>query len=590
MPKKYTTPPRVSVSAKNTEQKNMLRTIAENDITFVRGTPGSGKTHLAVGYSLQQLLTEHCTQLVFTRPVVEAGGEKLGFLPGNMYEKIDPYMIPIFEILSKLLSAHHLTQLMPKHGNGNGNGNGIQQSPIRILPLAYMRGIAQPLYSKIATPDGWKNMGEIKAGDKVIGSDGQPVNVLNIFPHKKKKIFKICFSDGSYTECCDEHLWLTKTLSEKRHNKPFSVKSTEEISKHIKTNFGQKNHEIPLLSRPIQFNEQNLPVDPYVLGLLLGDGCLTGGTTIKFTTADTELVDYIKDRLPNMQVNYASKYDYRICKSKKDTTNLLKKDIKNLGLLGTKSLTKFVPDIYKYNSIDARIELVRGMLDSDGYITRHRSGNRRITYYTISDYLANDMVEIIQSLGGIAYKRRKKYHATTSKLVNGTHKWIKLDSIKYIWCVDILFEGCNLFRLTRKADVFSCTNSPRPKRLISSVDYVGEMECQCISIDSHDKLYVTDHSILTHNTFQDSFIVADEMQNATPEQIRMILTRLGTGSKMILCGDVYQTDIRAKNGLLDAFELLEGVPGIGFVTLTKDAIMRHPIIQEIEDRYLARNS
>lgn len=129
----------VNISAKNPEQKDMLRTISNNSVTFVKGAPGSGKTHLAVGFGLQALLKNHYEHIVFTRPVVEAGGEKLGFLPGNMYEKIDPYMIPIFEILSKLLPQDTLNHLMPK-SNGNGNGNGDTTSPIRVLPLAYMRG------------------------------------------------------------------------------------------------------------------------------------------------------------------------------------------------------------------------------------------------------------------------------------------------------------------------------------------------------------------------------------------------------------------------------------------------------------------
>jgi len=120
----------------------MLKIISENDVIFVRGAPGSGKTHLSVGFGLQSLLKNEYEQLVFTRPVVEAGGEKLGFLPGNMYEKIDPYMIPIWEILSKLLPQGALSHLMPKNGNGNGNGNGDTDSPIRVLPLAYMRGVS----------------------------------------------------------------------------------------------------------------------------------------------------------------------------------------------------------------------------------------------------------------------------------------------------------------------------------------------------------------------------------------------------------------------------------------------------------------
>lgn len=131
----------VSVSAKNDEQKEMLRTISQNDITFVKGAPGSGKTYLAVGYGLQSFFHQDFEKLIFTRPVVEAGGERLGFLPGNMYEKIDPYMIPIFDSLSKLLPSGTLQRLMPRNGNGNGNGNGDVNTPIRVLPLAYMRGV-----------------------------------------------------------------------------------------------------------------------------------------------------------------------------------------------------------------------------------------------------------------------------------------------------------------------------------------------------------------------------------------------------------------------------------------------------------------
>jgi phosphate starvation-inducible protein PhoH and related proteins len=138
----------ISITAKNAEQKEMLRIISEHDVTFVKGSPGSGKTFVAVGYALQELLSKNYKQVVFTRPVVEAGGEKLGFLPGNMYEKIDPYMMPILESLTKILPAGMLNQLMPRptNGNGNGNGNGHGSpisfyAPIRILPLAYMRGL-----------------------------------------------------------------------------------------------------------------------------------------------------------------------------------------------------------------------------------------------------------------------------------------------------------------------------------------------------------------------------------------------------------------------------------------------------------------
>lgn len=120
------------VGPKNDEQKEMMKTIAKHKITFVKGAPGTGKTFLAVTFALQQLLREKCEKIVFTRPIIEAAGEKLGFLPGDMYEKINPYMIPIFDSLLELIPADIMNKLMTKNG---------KEAAIRVLPLAFMRGI-----------------------------------------------------------------------------------------------------------------------------------------------------------------------------------------------------------------------------------------------------------------------------------------------------------------------------------------------------------------------------------------------------------------------------------------------------------------
>lgn len=120
------------VIPKNQEQKELMRTIAENIVTFVKGAPGSGKTFMTVNYAIQQLLRQKFDQLVFTRPTVEAAGEKLGFLPGDMCEKINPYMIPIFESLFQLIPVELVNKLMAKNGS---------EARIRVLPLAFMRGL-----------------------------------------------------------------------------------------------------------------------------------------------------------------------------------------------------------------------------------------------------------------------------------------------------------------------------------------------------------------------------------------------------------------------------------------------------------------
>lgn len=122
---------KIIIAPKNEEQRTMMKTISENTITFVCGPPGSGKTLLAITFALQQLFRGKYKQIVATRPVVEAAGERLGFLPGDMQEKIDPYMMPIYNFLYKLVEEEALKKMLSKNG---------KPAVIQICPLAYMRG------------------------------------------------------------------------------------------------------------------------------------------------------------------------------------------------------------------------------------------------------------------------------------------------------------------------------------------------------------------------------------------------------------------------------------------------------------------
>lgn len=123
----------LSVTAKNPEQKELIKAIYNSIITFVKGAPGTGKTYLAVSLGLEALCSKKYEQLLFTRPVIEAAGERLGFLPGSMEEKIDPYMIPIFDTLLEYISDNELKSLLSKDKG---------KPSVRILPLAYMRGVS----------------------------------------------------------------------------------------------------------------------------------------------------------------------------------------------------------------------------------------------------------------------------------------------------------------------------------------------------------------------------------------------------------------------------------------------------------------
>ena len=111
---------------RSVNQKEYIRTVAENIITFCQGVPGSGKTHIAVGMALEYLLDNKVKKVVITRPVVEAG-ERLGFLPGTAEEKLHPYLLPLFDEINYFLSSQHRSKLQTNH-------------QIEIVPLGLMRG------------------------------------------------------------------------------------------------------------------------------------------------------------------------------------------------------------------------------------------------------------------------------------------------------------------------------------------------------------------------------------------------------------------------------------------------------------------
>lgn len=121
------------VVAKNEEQKVLMRTVSKNVITFVKGSAGTGKTFITVNYGLQKLFSGKVQSLVFTRPAIEAAGERLGYLPGDLNEKISPYMIPIFDAITQMIPTDMLDKLMKKNGH---------DAQIKMIPLAYMRGLS----------------------------------------------------------------------------------------------------------------------------------------------------------------------------------------------------------------------------------------------------------------------------------------------------------------------------------------------------------------------------------------------------------------------------------------------------------------
>ncbi|HSK26063.1 MAG TPA: PhoH family protein, partial [Jiangellales bacterium] len=127
----------------------------------------------------------------------------------------------------------------------------------------------------------------------------------------------------------------------------------------------------------------------------------------------------------------------------------------------------------------------------------------------------------------------------------------------------------------------------RPMRFVDRIEPAGEVETVCIQVAAADSLYVTDDFIVTHNTLNDAFIILDEAQNTSPEQMKMFLTRLGFGSRMVVTGDVTQVDLPAgtHSGLKVVEGILAGIDDVHFLRLSSHDVVRHRLVGEIVDAY-----
>jgi hypothetical protein len=368
-------------------------------------------------------------------------------------------------------------------------------------------GKAQPLDAKILTPSGWVLMGDIQVGDAVIAADGTPTTVTGVFPQGEKEIFAVEFSDGSKTRCCDEHLWFTETENDRqktnyharngREKRFGSVKSLAEIKSTLIHGKKQKNHSIPI-AYPAQMNARDFVIDPYVLGVILGDGCIKFGT-VSFTPGDDLIADRVSGIIAEsgllVEVKKIAKQEnrsqsYAISQGNiGGSCNPVKESLRQLGIDGLGSHEKFVPKSYLFASVSQRVELLRGLMDTDGYVSKD---GITVQFSSSSERLANDVRHLVQSLSGIAW--------ISTKLPKYTHHGEKRIG-RLCYTVSIRMPpGINPFWLKRKADRVVPKSKYLPVRYFTKVESVGVEPAQCISIDHPSRLYVTDDFIVTHNT------------------------------------------------------------------------------------------
>ncbi len=565
-----------TIRPKTLNQKRYVDAIDKHTIVFAIGPAGTGKTYLAMAKAVKALQAKEFNRIILTRPAVEAG-ERLGFLPGTLYEKIDPYLRPLYDALHDMIDPDSIPKL-------------TAAGTIEIAPLAYMRGRAICVDSPVLTPDGFRPIGSLAVGDLVIGSNGEPTPVLGVYPQGERDMYRLTTQDGASVLCSGDHLWSVTTRDDRRRGKPFRVLQTSEMIGNLRANHYHR-YELPMHSAPVCFPYCPVPMDPYALGLLLGDGCPTGTTTPSFATGDVELAWELQVRLPGIDVRPRERPDYMLSQRRSPwrgrvlVENPVTGAARRLGLYGTRSTTKFVPEIYMYNSAKVRLAVLQGLLDTDGGPVTQRGRTCRVQYSTVSPRLRDNVIFLVRSLGGIAYASTRPAAGCTPGFAQGRPVCNRHDA----YIIDIrLPEGIEPFRLTRKREKYDAEGGGgRPMRFIESIEPTGTAEAVCISVAAADSLYTTEDFLLTHNTLNDSFIILDEAQNTSPEQMKMFLTRLGFGSKIVVTGDVTQVDLPSgqTSGLRLVQDILYGVDDVYFSRLTSHDVVRHKLVADIVDAY-----
>ena len=350
-------------------------------------------------------------------------------------------------------------------------------------------GKAQPMYSKVLTPNGFVEMRDIKVGSKVISGTGNVCNVIGVYPQGVRSIYELTLDDGSCCRCSDNHLWRTQTKIDLAKNKYRTIE-LKDMLKNYKIGGKQSNYCIDYVKK-IDIGERDLKIHPYLLGVLLGDGCFTKKNII--LAIEDEIAEKLTDFLPDKYSLRKYKNYMYLAKANNDESGRghkgkLRIYLEEYGLFGKYSDNKFIPRDYLYSTYENRLWLLRGLLDTDGYVSKAGYVSE---YTSTSKELACGVVELVRSLGGYASIAEKE---TKSKKA-------------YRVIIEFTENADNPFYLSRKAKRFMPKKKGQ-KRFIRDIKYIGDEECQCIYIDDDSHLYITDDYIITHNTTLSKFFIS----------------------------------------------------------------------------------
>lgn len=366
-------------------------------------------------------------------------------------------------------------------------------------------GKAQPINTIIPTPNGQKRLSDLQVGDYVFDRCGNPTEVLGIFPQGKLDVYKVTFTDGRETYCNNQHLW---SVYENDQKELVTYTLQDIINKGLKNdNKTSYRFRVPINHR-LYYPTQNFYLHPYIIGAFLGDGCCFE-RQLTLSSENEEIPNHVAELLPtefsakpvrksNDNYNwtftldnpYTSENGHMI--SKIQTKSFFKSVEKELCC---DSYNKRIPEMYFYGSRAERLELLKGLLDTDGH-ARGDNGRAGISFTSVNLGLIQDVVRLVRELGFYAGRIREDHR---EKYKNGVAYMIT------IYCDDYIKP--ELFWLNRKKQILSDAVEQKKhhydysKMAITNIEKMPyQEEMLCIYVDNEEHLYLTNDCIVTHNT------------------------------------------------------------------------------------------
>lgn len=318
-------------------------------------------------------------------------------------------------------------------------------------------------------------------GDRIFGDDGKLTTIIQRRDFNDQMQYKVTLQDGRTVDCGGGHLWSVRQRDTHTGEYKEQVKTTIDLLKDYKYSRGESRYYIKN-SEPLQYPEKELPIEPYFFGLWLGDG---NSHNTGITTMDKEIVDYLygyAERLGVQLSTYAAHKNapvYAICKTGNGyRPNELLHKLIELNVIKN----KHIPDIYLTSSIGQRLELLRGLMDSDGYIG------------------ANGTIDISTSYDGLK---------TTIPILTRSLGIRTVSTVKKTKCKDSLRIHLNtnlcVFNLSRKVNRITNPSGKsinyRKQVAIVDISEIGILPSVCIAVDNKNSLFLVEDFVVTHNSY-----------------------------------------------------------------------------------------